>query len=92
MLRGLWGRGGESVLFLLVLLWEGGKGVGFFRERLMLMWYRAERHPLSGVLMPWGYVMLYAPRDDDELEVWKRLVVAGCRFVSGGKELKGVEP
>ncbi|SPQ18664.1 a4d333d2-7ce9-4b55-a24b-2b372983af1e [Thermothielavioides terrestris] len=49
----------------------------------------AERHRLSGVgnLMPWSYVMLYAPRDDDEFEVWKGLIIAGCRFVSGGKEI-----
>ncbi|KAK3310600.1 uncharacterized protein B0T15DRAFT_43424 [Chaetomium strumarium] len=49
----------------------------------------AERHPLSGVpkMMPWSYIMVYAPRDDDEYEVWKRFVVAGCRFVSGGKEI-----
>ncbi|KAK4152439.1 hypothetical protein C8A00DRAFT_34854 [Chaetomidium leptoderma] len=53
----------------------------------------AERHPLSGVrkLLPWSYVMVYAPRDDDEYEVWTRLVVAGCMFVSGGKEIKMVE-
>ncbi|KAK4111864.1 hypothetical protein N656DRAFT_779998 [Canariomyces notabilis] len=51
----------------------------------------AERHPLTGVreLLPWGYVFLYAPRDDAEYEVWKGLVVAGCSFVSGGKEIKG---
>jgi hypothetical protein len=35
--------------------------------------------------------MVYAPRDDDEYEVWKCLVVAGCRFVSGGAEIKMVE-
>ncbi|KAL2017718.1 hypothetical protein VTK56DRAFT_1743 [Thermocarpiscus australiensis] len=50
----------------------------------------AERHPLSGVWLPWSYVMVYAPRDDEEYEIWKRLVLAGCRFVTGGKELNGV--
>jgi hypothetical protein len=35
--------------------------------------------------------MLYAPRDDEDFEVWTRLVVAGCRFVSGGRDIKMVE-
>jgi len=50
----------------------------------------AERHPLSGVrkMLPWSYVLVYAPRDDDEYDVWTRLAVAACRFVSGGKEIK----
>ncbi|KAK4246852.1 hypothetical protein C7999DRAFT_15063 [Corynascus novoguineensis] len=50
----------------------------------------AERHRLSGVnrMLPWSYVLVYAPRDDDEFEVWKRLAVASCRFVSGGKDIK----
>lgn len=44
-----------------------------------------ERHRLSGVAgMPWGYLLLYAPRDDVEFEVWKRLVHAGVQFVCGG--------
>jgi hypothetical protein len=38
-------------------------------------------------MLPWSYIMVYAPRDDDEYEVWKRFVVAGCRFVSGGKQI-----
>lgn len=32
--------------------------------------------------------MVYAPRNDDEFAVWQRLVVAGCRFVSGGRAIK----
>ncbi|TPX17238.1 uncharacterized protein E0L32_003356 [Thyridium curvatum] len=41
-----------------------------------------ERHPLSGVrgFWPLSYVMVYAPRDDDEFVIWKRLVVACVRF------------
>ncbi|GAB1310883.1 hypothetical protein MFIFM68171_01093 [Madurella fahalii] len=52
----------------------------------------AERHPLTGVpkMLPWGYVLLYAPRDDVEYELWTKLVVAGCRFVAGGREIAGV--
>ncbi|KAK4145530.1 uncharacterized protein C8A04DRAFT_10563 [Dichotomopilus funicola] len=50
----------------------------------------AERHRLSGVrkILPWSYIMVYAPRDDDEFVVWQRLVVAGCRFVSGGRTIE----
>jgi hypothetical protein len=40
-----------------------------------------------GRLLPWGYVIVYAPRDDDEYAVWQRLVVAACRFVSGATEV-----
>lgn len=42
-----------------------------------------ERHRLSGSVLaglPWGYVLLYAPRDEDELEVFKQLVYAGLQF------------
>ncbi|ROV95006.1 hypothetical protein VMCG_08337 [Cytospora schulzeri] len=46
----------------------------------------AERHRLSGVfgVLPWGYVMLYAPRDEAELGVWRGVVAAGVRFVCAG--------
>lgn len=45
----------------------------------------AERHRLSGVgPMPWSYVLIYAPRDDDEFEVWKGIMKAGLRFVCTG--------
>lgn len=49
-----------------------------------------QRHPLSGVrgMLPWTYVLVYAPRDKHELEVWKRLVQASCSFlvsVTGGQ-------
>ncbi|KAI2469337.1 hypothetical protein F4781DRAFT_431538 [Annulohypoxylon bovei var. microspora] len=47
----------------------------------------AERHPVSGVggnraMVPWGYVMVYAPRDEGELAVWRRVLLAGARYVS----------
>ncbi|KAI1773619.1 hypothetical protein F4818DRAFT_96048 [Hypoxylon cercidicola] len=47
----------------------------------------AERHRMSGVgsLMPWGFVLIYAPRDDAELEVWKGFVLASARYVLGGE-------
>lgn len=42
----------------------------------------AELHRLSGVAgMPWSYVMIYAPRDDKEYEVWQAIVRAGVQFV-----------
>ncbi|KAI2470491.1 hypothetical protein F4781DRAFT_174584 [Annulohypoxylon bovei var. microspora] len=44
-----------------------------------------ERHRLSGVgfLIPWGFVMIYAPRDEKELQVWKEFIVASGRYVLG---------
>jgi hypothetical protein len=45
----------------------------------------AERHRLSGVAgIPLGYMMVYAPRDEAELEVWKGIVRAGILFVAAG--------
>lgn len=47
----------------------------------------AERHRLSGVAVggiPLGYVMVYAPRDEAEFEVWKGVVRAGLLFVGAG--------
>ena len=43
----------------------------------------AERHPLSGVrgVLPWGFVLVYAPRDEEEFAVWKDVVLASTRFV-----------
>jgi hypothetical protein len=52
-----------------------------------------ERHPLSGVrgFWPITYVMLYAPRDDSELEICKKIVDASVRFVCcGGPEVQKV--
>ncbi|PSR80385.1 hypothetical protein BD289DRAFT_440844 [Coniella lustricola] len=50
----------------------------------------AERHRLSGVMgLPWGYVLIYAPRDDAEYEVWRAIVRAGLQFVcaSAGRQV-----
>ncbi|KAF3064965.1 putative phospholipase carboxylesterase protein [Daldinia childiae] len=46
----------------------------------------SERHRMSGVagLMPWGFVMVYAPRDDGEFRVWREFMVASARYVLGG--------
>lgn len=42
----------------------------------------AERHLLSGVhgVIPWGYVLIYAPRNDAEFEGWEEVVLAAVRF------------
>ncbi|KAI5927251.1 hypothetical protein F4810DRAFT_352471 [Camillea tinctor] len=51
-----------------------------------------ERHRLSGAwvpglakgrtLVPWGYVLVYAPRREGEMRVWRECVLAGARFVA----------
>lgn len=42
----------------------------------------AELHKLSGRLgrLPASYIMVYAPRDEDEFKVWKKLVDAAADF------------
>ncbi|OTB05130.1 hypothetical protein M426DRAFT_320186 [Hypoxylon sp. CI-4A] len=57
----------------------------------------AERHPLSGVgggyaMVPWGYVMLYAPRNEDEYAVWVELVLAAARYVAFAGAERDVVP
>lgn len=50
-----------------------------------------ERHPLSGVkgFWPLSYVLVYAPRDDAEFEVCKRVIEASVRFTcAGGPEVR----
>ncbi|TFA98974.1 hypothetical protein CCMA1212_009115 [Trichoderma ghanense] len=44
----------------------------------------AELHPLSGVmgLIPLPYVMVYAPRDEEEFGVWTRFVDAAVAFTT----------
>ncbi|KAI1194560.1 hypothetical protein F5X97DRAFT_274736 [Nemania serpens] len=45
-----------------------------------------ERHMLAGVpdMLPWGYVLLYAPREDreDDWAVWQAIVLAAARVVA----------
>jgi hypothetical protein len=50
----------------------------------------AEFHKLSGRVVPLGYVLIYAPRNDQELKVWKKFVIASARFnavAAGGPAL-----
>ncbi|KAL7813397.1 hypothetical protein V8C26DRAFT_421775 [Trichoderma gracile] len=44
----------------------------------------AELHPLSGVMgyIPLPYVMVYAPRDEEEFGVWTRFVDAAVAFTT----------
>ncbi|KUI54682.1 hypothetical protein VP1G_02031 [Cytospora mali] len=68
---------------------EGGRGVtvpGLADAEELVRKGWAERHRLSGVwkVLPWGYVIVYAPRDEGEFEVWKGVVRAGVRFVCAG--------
>jgi len=46
----------------------------------------AERHRLAGRGLPHSYVLVYAPRDDAEMEVWCRLVRAAVGFVTAAGE------
>ncbi|EPE06181.1 phospholipase carboxylesterase [Ophiostoma piceae UAMH 11346] len=49
-----------------------------------------ERHLLAGsrgATIPLTYLIVYAPRDDVELMVWKTLALASVRFCVGGVEL-----
>ena len=42
----------------------------------------AQRHKLSGVTLPLSYVLIYAPRDDDEVQIWRRFVGAAVGFAA----------
>lgn len=47
----------------------------------------AERHRLSGLgPLPWAYVLIYAPRDDAEFEVWENIMRAGVKYVCAGAD------
>lgn len=53
------------------------------RRVIELGWGR--RHRLSGGgILPWNYTFIYAPRNKEEMEVWKAIVVAGARFCCAG--------
>ncbi|KAH7915649.1 hypothetical protein BJ138DRAFT_1109523 [Hygrophoropsis aurantiaca] len=47
-----------------------------------------ERHPLSGTIaLPKEYLLVYAPRNDEELDVVERIVVATIGYMTGTKEV-----
>lgn len=42
-----------------------------------------QRHRLSGTaVLSWNYTFIYAPRDDEEFEVWKDFVCSAAKFCS----------
>lgn len=41
-----------------------------------------ERHRVSGTLITWGYTLVYAPRDDKDLALWKDIVAAAARYAT----------
>ncbi|KAI1074328.1 hypothetical protein F5B20DRAFT_596172 [Whalleya microplaca] len=49
----------------------------------------AERHRMRSVVrsMPWSFVLIYAPRDDEELRGWVETVLASAWYIVDGKEL-----
>ncbi|OAA78044.1 hypothetical protein LEL_04867 [Akanthomyces lecanii RCEF 1005] len=40
----------------------------------------AERHMLSGIMLPLNYLLIYAPRDKEEFQVWKQFLSAAIAF------------
>ncbi|KAI0853371.1 hypothetical protein F5Y00DRAFT_224525 [Daldinia vernicosa] len=56
----------------------------------------AERFGLAGWwgsrVVPWGFVMVYAPRDEGEFAVFRELVLAGARYVAEGAGVEVVAP
>ncbi|KAF3057292.1 putative phospholipase carboxylesterase protein [Daldinia childiae] len=57
----------------------------------------AERHPIAGVwgsraMVPWGFVLVYAPRDEAEFAVFRELMLAGARYVTEGAGVEVVAP
>ncbi|KAI3398922.1 hypothetical protein diail_8245 [Diaporthe ilicicola] len=53
------------------------------RRVIELGWGR--RHRLSGGgMLPWNYTFIYAPRNEEELAVWKSIVYAGATFCCAG--------
>ncbi|KAJ7158863.1 hypothetical protein C8R46DRAFT_1110605 [Mycena filopes] len=51
----------------------------------------AERHPLSGVSrilpLPNNYLLVYAPRDEEELDVVERIIVASIGYMTGSRSV-----
>lgn len=44
-----------------------------------------QRFRLGGMAgIPWTYIIIYAPRNDEEYEIWKRFVAASIKFVTAG--------
>ncbi|KAI0436389.1 hypothetical protein F4803DRAFT_542424 [Xylaria telfairii] len=52
-----------------------------------------ERHKMSGVMLPWGYVMVYAPREGADGKrdwgVWREIVIAAARVGARSSGFEG---
>lgn len=43
------------------------------------------RHRLSGGgFLPWNFTFIYAPRNEEEIAVWERIVIASAKFCCAG--------
>ncbi|MCJ1312235.1 hypothetical protein MMC25_005909 [Agyrium rufum] len=50
-----------------------------------------ERHGLSGVMVvPAGYLMIYGPKNEEELKAWKMIIAASVAYGGGGAG-RGIE-
>jgi hypothetical protein len=48
----------------------------------------SERHPLSGKVLPEEYLMIYAPRDDEELSVVGHIILAAIGHSTNNRDVK----
>jgi hypothetical protein len=46
-----------------------------------------ERHRLSGNILPLGYILLYSPRNETEVDVMTRIFKASLKFMTGGLDI-----
>jgi len=47
-----------------------------------------ERHPLSSIILPKEYVLIYTPRDEEELEVVERIIIAAIGYNTNTRDVK----
>jgi hypothetical protein len=40
------------------------------------------RHRMAGSVITWGYTLIYAPLDDEDLAIWKDIVAAAARYAT----------
>ena len=58
-----------------------------FACRVVIKRNWGERHGLSGTYfgLPLEYTWIYAPRNDEELDMVEKFMVAGIKFMTGAK-------
>jgi hypothetical protein len=47
-----------------------------------------ERHPLSGKILPSEYLLIYAPRDEEELGIVERIILAAIAYNTNTRDVK----